>query len=127
MLLNDSQRALFEAVSFAYVATVGADGRPQVTPVWVTVVDGKPAFNTAKGRAKHRNLVARPQVAIAVHATDNPYAYVEVQGTATFVEEGAEAMIDTLAQKYLGSDYPFRQEGEERITVVIEPERVSGM
>lgn len=127
MGLSESQSALFEAANFAYVATVSADGRPQCTPVWVTLIDGKPAFNTAKGRAKHRNIEARPQVSIAVHSPDNPYTYVEVQGTATFTEDGAHDLIDTLSHKYIGQDYPYRQPGEERITCIIEPERVSGM
>lgn len=126
--LNEAQRALFEGVNFGYIATSDAAGRPQVTPVWVTLIDGKPAFNTAKGRAKHRNIEARPQVAIAIHASDNPYSYVEVQGTASFIEEGAVEQIDALAKKYINQDkYPWLQEGEERITIVIEPERISGM
>jgi hypothetical protein len=36
--------------------------------------------------------------------------------------------IDSLAMKYLGQEkYPFRQEGETRLIVKIEPEHVSGM
>ena len=41
---------------------------------------------------------------------------------------GADADIDYLAQKYLGKEkYPFRQPGEERITIVIEPEHITGI
>ena len=36
--------------------------------------------------------------------------------------------IDYLAQKYLGKEkYPFREPGEERITIVIEPEQITGI
>jgi hypothetical protein len=36
--------------------------------------------------------------------------------------------IDKLAKKYLGQDkYPFRQPGEQRLTVKIEPEHESLM
>ena len=99
-----------------------------MTPVWVTLIDGKPAFNTARGRAKHRNIVARPRVAIAIHSPEDLYTYVEVQGTASEVEEDASARIDMLAKKYLDKDrYPWHRADEERVTIVIEPERTSGM
>jgi hypothetical protein len=40
--------------------------------------------------------------------------------------EGADALIDRLAQKYLGVDsYPFRTPEETRITLKIAPERIS--
>lgn len=40
--------------------------------------------------------------------------------------EGADALIDQLAGKYLGAEaYPFRQPGEVRLTPKIAPERVS--
>ena len=41
---------------------------------------------------------------------------------------GADADIDYLAQKYLDKEtYPFRQPGEERVTIVIAPEQVIGV
>ncbi len=37
--------------------------------------------------------------------------------------DGADAVIDGLAKKYLNQDtYPFRQEGEQRVTVLIDVE-----
>jgi PPOX class probable F420-dependent enzyme len=110
--------------ALAYIGTVDEDGQPQVTPVWVDVREGKPAFNTAVGRAKERNLRARPQVSLTIADPDDPYRYVEVQGRAVLTEEGADQFIDDLAKKYLDVDsYPFRSEGEVRINVVVEPER----
>jgi PPOX class probable F420-dependent enzyme len=110
--------------ALAYIGTVDEDGQPQVTPVWVDVRDGKPAFNTAVGRAKERNLRERPRVSLTIADPDDPYRYVEVQGRAVLTEEGADQFIDDLAKKYLDVDsYPFRSEGEVRINVVVEPER----
>ena len=42
--------------SFAHVATVGADGAPQVTPVWIDFDGQHIRFNTARGRVKDNNL-----------------------------------------------------------------------
>ncbi len=42
--------------------------------------------------------------------------------------EGADRLIDQLAQKYLGAEaYPFRRPGEVRLTLKIAPERVTEM
>jgi hypothetical protein len=48
-----------------------------------------------------------------------------VSGTAELTEDGAEEQIDRLAKKYMDVDsYPYRQEGERRVTIKIRPERV---
>ncbi len=116
---------VLDDTNFAHVVTLQPDGMPQTTPVWIDRDGGVPVFNTAKGRAKHRNLVRDPRVALSVHAADNPYSYLQVRGRAELVEEGAAEHIDRMARKYLGKDsYPFRQPGEERIIVRVVPEAV---
>ena len=57
------------------------------------------------------------------------YEFVHVRGrVAERRTVGADGDIDTLAQKYPGREkYPFRQPGEERVTIVIEPEQVTGI
>jgi PPOX class probable F420-dependent enzyme len=110
----------------AHVATTMADGSPQSTPVWVDTDGEAVLFNTAKGRAKERNIAARPQVAISVVNDENPYESLQVRGRAELIEEGADEHIDALARKYLGEDsYPFRQPGEERVIVRVIPESVA--
>jgi PPOX class probable F420-dependent enzyme len=125
----DSYRDILDKKGFAHLATVGTDGRPQVTPVWCDFDGTHIRINTARGRVKDRNLQRNPQVALSVQDPDNPYRYVQVRGRVTeMTEQGADAHIDALARKYLGQDrYPFRQPGEVRVLVKIQPERVQGM
>lgn len=127
--IPDQFKDLFEKKAFAHLATVGADGTPQVTPVWVDYDGTHVRFNTATGRAKQRNLDRNPKVALAIQDPDNPYRYVQVRGrVAEKTEVGADAHIDALAKKYLGQDrYPYRQPGEVRVMYTIVPERVQGM
>ena len=115
--------------AFANLATVFADGSPQVTPVWFDYTDGKIRVNTAKGRVKSRTLKPGASVALAIMDPDNPYRYVQIRGrVARGGEAGADTHIDSLAKKYLDKDtYPFRQAGEVRIMYEIEPRSVSGM
>lgn len=119
-------RDLFEKKAFAHLATIGADGSPQVTPVWVDFDGTYLRFNTAKGRVKDKNLRRNPRVALAIQDPDNPYRYMQVQGRVVEVtEHGADAHIDTLAKKYIGQDtYPWRRPGEVRVLYKILPEKV---
>ena len=126
--IPDQFRDLFEKKAFASLATVGADGTPQVTPVWVDFDGTYVRFNTAKGRVKDRNLSRNPKVALAIQDPDNPYRYVQVRGRiAESTQTGADAHIDALAKKYLGQDrFPYRKPGEVRVMFKILPERVQG-
>ncbi len=115
--------------AFANLATVMADGSPQVTPVWFDYTDGVIRVNTAKGRVKSRTLRQGASVALAIMDPDNAYRYIQIRGRVRrAVEQGADAHIDSLAKKYLGKDsYPFRQPGEVRVMYEIEPVASSGM
>ena len=124
--LPEGVRKLFQEPNFAHLATLMADGAPQVTPVWVDLDDGHILVNTAEGRAKPRNVRRDPRVAISICKQDNPYASAAIRGRVVEVTHaGAEAHIDKLAQKYIGQDrYPWRGSGERRVILVIEPEHV---
>ena len=123
--IPDDAKRLFDEPNIAAIATVMPDGTPQVTPVWVERDGDTVVINTAKGRAKHRNLERDPRVALMVYDPENPYSYIQVRGKAEFAEEGADAGIDRLAKKYLGVDeYPMRKPDEQRIEVRIEPSAV---
>lgn len=127
--IPDSFKDLLQKKAFATLATVNADGTPQVTPVWFDYDGTHIRFNTARGRVKDRNLRRNPAVALAVMDPDNPYRYLQVRGrVAEVTEAGADAHIDALAKKYTGQDrYANRRPGEVRVTYKIAPERVQTM
>jgi PPOX class probable F420-dependent enzyme len=120
---------LLEKKAFASLATVNADGTPQVTPVWFDWDGRQIRINTAKGRIKDKNLRSRPAVALAIMDPDNPYRYLQIRGrVASVTETGADAHIDSLAKKYLGKDgYPYRKADEVRVIFTITPDRVQAM
>jgi PPOX class probable F420-dependent enzyme len=120
---------LFQKKAFAHLATLMADGWPQVTPVWCDFDGTHVRINSAKGRVKDRNIRRDPRVTLEVQDPDNPYRYLQVRGRVVEItEEGADAHIDSLAKKYLGVDkYPYRQPGETRVIYKIEPQRASAM
>jgi PPOX class probable F420-dependent enzyme len=118
---------LLEGTHLAHVATANTDGSPQVTPVWIDHDGDTVLINTARGRLKDRNLARDPRVSISIVDAANPYQPLLIQGKAVEItEEGADAHIDKLAQRYLGEEvYPFRGPGEVRLLVRIQPGRVT--
>ena len=112
--------------AFAQLATLNADGSPQVTPVWVDFDGTHVLINTAKGRVKAKNLAREPRVAISLSDPDNPYRYLGIQGRVVdMTETGGDAHIDKMAKKYLDKDtYPYRTAGEVRVIVKIAPDKV---
>ncbi|MDE3065554.1 MAG: PPOX class F420-dependent oxidoreductase [Acidobacteriota bacterium] len=124
---TDAARSLFSTRALAHVATVGEDGAPYVTPVWVDLVGDEILINTALGRVKARHLASEPRVALSVCDPDDPNAVVAVRGTVTrFTTEGADADIDRLAKKYLGVErFEGGGEGEIRVSVYIRPDHIS--
>jgi PPOX class probable F420-dependent enzyme len=124
--IEGRSRELIEAPNFCFVGTLRADGTPHVVPVWVDADDGHVRLNSARGRAWPRNVERDPRVTLTIQNLQNPYEYTTVRGRVVEVtEDGADAHIDALAKKYLGQDtYPFRQPGERRIIVKVEPDEV---
>ncbi|MBM4263740.1 MAG: PPOX class F420-dependent oxidoreductase [Deltaproteobacteria bacterium] len=127
--IPDQFKDITNKVSYAHLATLMADGRPQVTPVWFDLAGEYFRVNSAKGRVKDKNMRRNKEVALSIQDPDNAYRYLAVQGEIVEItEDGADAHIDALAKKYLGKDkYPFRGPGEVRVIYKIRPDRISTM
>lgn len=117
---------LLQAKNFCLVSTIRNDGSVHSAPVWVDLQDGQPVLNTAEGRAWPRNLERDPRVTLTIQNMDNPYEYLAIRGrVAERTHDGADEHIDAMAKKYLGQDtYPFRQPGEQRVIIKVDPEDV---
>jgi PPOX class probable F420-dependent enzyme len=103
----------------AVLTTMGADGQPQSSLVWVDT-DGECArVNTTLERQKGRNLLANPKVSLLVVDPDNTVRFMQIRGDAELVFEGAEEHLDALARKYTrhprfyGFVYPVEQRARE--------------
>ncbi len=116
-LLKDDTKA------FLYLATSLSDGSPQVTPVWFNTDGEDILINTAEGRAKDRNMKARPKVAMTIQDPKNPYRYLGMRGeVVSHTREGADEHINTLSYKYKGTPYTIPA-GQKRIVFRIKPTR----
>lgn len=127
--IPDTHIELFKKPVLASLATIMPDGQPQVHPVWCDYDGTYVRVNSAKGRAKDKNMRARPQVTLLLVDPDSVWHWIEVRGVVEEItEEGADAHIDALAKKYMGADtYPFRKATEVRVTYKIRPTRVNAV
>lgn len=127
--LTDKAKKIIEETSFAHVATINADGSPQVSPVWVEHDGTHVVINSEEKRLKVRNLQRNPAVSVSIQSPANPYEYVEIRGKVVEITpNGGFEGIDRLAKKYMGVDeYPGNQPGDVRVVVKIEPTRITGM
>ncbi|MGD2050945.1 MAG: PPOX class F420-dependent oxidoreductase [Acidimicrobiia bacterium] len=111
---------------FVHLATVGADGGPHVSAMWMDVEGDRIVFSTAEGRAKLRNLRRDPRVALSLTVPGTPYHNIVIWGRAVVIEPRGFGLIDHLAHKYTGSDrYEWAPEGQVRVDIEVEIDRIS--
>ena len=105
------------------LATVMADGQPQVTPVWADRHGDQVWVNTALGRQKVRNLRDRPVATICVLDPANSYRWLELRCRVVGEESGpaAWAHIEALSQAYFGRAFRSNSPDEERIIFKLRP------
>ena len=121
--LSEELARFFLDANYAAVATVNADGSPQLTVVWVDYDGENVLFNTAAGRSKPRNIERGSLVAVLVFDGTDFNRWVSVTGPAEIEEDAGRAHADKLAQKYAGRE---RFGGtEQRLIVRVRPDRVT--
>jgi PPOX class probable F420-dependent enzyme len=120
----DSHKDLLDA-QVATLATLGADGGPQLTEVWFLADDRELKLSLNTGRVKTRNLQQRPQCSLFILDVSNPYRYVDVRGTAEIQPDDDYAFATKVGAKYGGADLREHDApGESRVVVTIKPSKV---
>jgi PPOX class probable F420-dependent enzyme len=110
--------------SFATLATIGADGGPQLTEVWFLHEDGSLRLSLNAARLKTKNLMKRPQCSLFILDLANPGRYVDVRGQARIEPDDDYLLADRVGAKY-GADLRVNDApGERRVAVTIDPTRI---
>ena len=111
MGIPEDVRPLLEGRNFAHVATLLPDGSPHSVPVWVGIEDDRVVFFTQEGSRKARNVEHDPRVAISVVDHERPYLSAHLRGQVVGKREGDAALevMDRLARRYTGKDFPVRR------------------
>jgi len=106
---HDEVRAFLAAMPArpAILATVRADGRPHVAPIWYAVDDdGTIVFNTGDRTVKGRNLRRAGYAAMSVDDDEAPFSFVTVEGPVTLSDDldDVRRWAGVIGGRYMGAD-----------------------
>jgi len=121
-VIPENYKDLFEKKAFANLATVNADGTPQVTPVWVDYDGEHVLVNSARGRRKDKNMERNGAVALSMQDPDNPYRYLEVRGVVEeIVPDPTGAFYLELNDRYSGPLTEPPPDKADRVILIVRP------
>jgi PPOX class probable F420-dependent enzyme len=106
------------------LATIDAQGRPQLTAVWFIVSDDHLRISINAKRQKARNLAANGAVSFLVYHPASQDFFAEIRGNATLIADGDYALSAPIAAKYHADFRTFDQPGDSRFIIDITPSRV---
>jgi PPOX class probable F420-dependent enzyme len=125
-VIPDSHRDLLGA-EVATVATIGPDGRPQVSEVWFLAEGDTVRLSLHTSRQKTRNLRRNPACSVILLDLANPYRYLEIRGDAEVAPDDDYAFADKLGAKY-NADLRAMDGGQRsRVVVTVRPTRVNAV
>jgi PPOX class probable F420-dependent enzyme len=108
----------------ATLATIGPDGRPQLSEVWFLADGDTVSLSLNTARQKTKNLQANPAVTLLILDLANPYRYLEIRGDAEITPDDDYTFADRLGAKYQSDLRDRDQPGDTRVVVTIRPARV---
>jgi PPOX class probable F420-dependent enzyme len=112
---------------FATLATVGPDGRPQLSEVWFLATDDAVGLSLNTSRQKTKNLLANPAVSLFLLDLAVPYRYLEIRGDAEISADDDYSFADRVGAKYQANLRDHDQPGQSRVKVTIRPARVNAI
>jgi PPOX class probable F420-dependent enzyme len=89
------------------LATVRADSRPHVVPVWFALDGEDLIFTAARTSIKVKNIQRDPHVAMCIDEDHAPFHYVVIEGVAkveTTSIEGCRQWATIISRRYMGED-----------------------
>ena len=134
MRLPPEAREILESDALAHLVTIGRDGAPQVSCVWVGLEGDEIVSGHLSGAQQKLSNVRRdPRVTVSFEGTvvqpPGLKQYLVVHGRARIEEGGAPELLQRLAHVYLGPDvkFPPMDEPPPGFVLRIAPERLGGV
>lgn len=125
-LIPNSHRDLLNS-QFATLATVGVDGRPQLSEVWFLAENDTVRLSLNTSRQKTKNLLRNPACSLFILDLSNPYRYLELRGNALIEADPDYAFADKVGPKYNSDLRQHDGPGDSRVVVTIEVVRVNAV
>lgn len=128
MVLTDEVRAFLNQRRFAVLATSNPDGTIQQTVMWYLLEGDNVVMNTAKGRAKFRNIERSPTISICV---EDGLRSVTIAGKVSLNDDPATGLADIqrIGRRYDSEEeirdaYEKNWRHQQRVTMTLPIGRV---
>lgn len=112
---------------FATLATVGKDGRPQLSEVWFLAEGDTVGLSLNTSRQKTKNLIANPVVNLFLLDPTSAFKYLELRGDAEVTPDDDYEYANKVGAKYNANLEDRDLPGEKRVRVIIRPVRVNAI
>ena len=132
MELHPELKSAIDAGVHGHLVTIGRDGRPQVSMVWLGRDEDEVLVAHLGHAQKLRNIERDPRVAVSFQTsgTTGPglQRYAVLHGTARITEGGGRELLQELADRYLGvgAKFPPNDDAPPGRIVHIAVEHVAG-
>ena len=106
MSMEQARDFLTHGTRTGKVATVRADGRPHVAPIWFILDGSDVVFLTGADTVKGKSLRRDPRVSLVVDLEEPPYAFVMVEGAVELSDdlEAMRPLAIAIASRYMGEE-----------------------
>jgi PPOX class probable F420-dependent enzyme len=121
-----SHRDLLDG-QFATLATMGRDGRPQLSEVWFLAEGDTIGISLNTSRQKTKNLMANAAANVFLLDLANPYRYLEIRGDAEISPDDDYSFASKVGAKYSADLRAHDRPGDSRVKVVIHPVRINAI
>jgi len=122
----DEVRDLFDEPALAHVSYLNRNAQIVTFPMWVDFDGEKVLVSSPIGSRKGKSFRERPQVAVSIVSTKNPWHWLSISGRVVNIEPDEDlAFIDRMSQKYTGKQYE-RRTPREVFTVALDRVSSSG-
>lgn len=111
----------------AILATIGSDGRPQLSGVWFLAEGDAVSVSLNTTRQKTKNIVANPASTLFILDRENPYRYLEIRGDARIHPDDDYDFADRVGEKYQVDLRDHDGPGDKRVRVEIRPQRINAV
>jgi PPOX class probable F420-dependent enzyme len=131
--LPQSARELIDSGALAHLVTIGRDGAPQVTCIWVGLDGEEIVSGHLREQQKLRNVRRDPRVTLSLEGTrihpPGLKEYLVLHGRARIEEGGGAELLQRLARVYLGPDvkFPPMENPPPGYTMRVSVERIGGV
>jgi PPOX class probable F420-dependent enzyme len=109
------------------LATVGPDGRPQLSAVWFLAEENTIQISLNTSRQKVKNLLDNPAATFFILDPAAPTRYLEVRGDAEVVDDPGYEFAARVGHKYGVDLRTFDGDNQHRVVVTIRPVRVNAV